>query len=81
MRYETLTVISELLNAEAERRKGELDILRKHLCDAREKLDVAPKDAELQKKVEFAQNFYDRVREKCTQLERAKSDFESHDFR
>ena len=81
MRYETLAVISDLLNAEAERREGELDILRNKLCDAREKLDVAPKDAELQKKVEFAQKFYDSVRKKCTQLERAKSDFESHDFR
>ena len=81
MRYETLAVISDLLNAEAERREGELDILRNKLCDAREKLDADPKNSELQKKVEFAQNFYDRVREKCTQLERAKSDFESHDFR
>lgn len=81
MRYETLMVISYLLNAEEERRKQELDILRNKLCDAREKLDADSKNSELQKKVEFAQNFYDRVREKCTQLERAKSDFESHDFR
>lgn len=81
MRYETLTVISDLLNAEVERRKGELDILRKNLCDAREKLDVAPKDAELQKKVEFAQNFYDKVREKYGKIVCAREDFESHDFR
>lgn len=81
MTYETLATIASLFEEEKNRRERELALLREKLNAERDKLELAPEDDELLRKVEFSERMYNKARKVLLKVDRACEEFLEHDFR